>query len=144
MAHLRVNSAGSQNYYQGDAINGEWYTPDIGITATTRWVTANQGPCQTGYHIPSAGTSDTTTEWGKAFTLLGSAYDPLRNALRLPLAGYRLWNTAQYYRQGSYGFYSSSTPNGAGVYHPTFTVGGYLIADTDPRGHAFPVRCIRN
>ncbi|MDP2103780.1 MAG: InlB B-repeat-containing protein, partial [Candidatus Gracilibacteria bacterium] len=30
---------------------------------------ARQGPCPTGYHIPSAGTTDTMTEWGKAYTI---------------------------------------------------------------------------
>ena len=35
-------SVGNTNFYDGDSVNGEWYTPDIGVTATDRWVTNNQ------------------------------------------------------------------------------------------------------
>ncbi len=35
-------STGNNLFYAGDATNGEWYFPDIGVTPTNRWVLNNQ------------------------------------------------------------------------------------------------------
>ena len=40
--NMTTLSVGNTNYYQGGGSYGEWYTPDIGVVASDRWVTYNQ------------------------------------------------------------------------------------------------------
>ena len=39
---LTNNSTTNSNFYQGDIMSGEWYAPDIGVSATDRWVATDQ------------------------------------------------------------------------------------------------------
>ena len=102
-------SLGNNNFYDGDGTYGDWYTPDANLSNPGLWnpngttssvAGNNQGPCPTGYGVPSGGTSDATTEWGKLYTIINASatvgtcsqanvYDRIRCAMDLPLSGFR-------------------------------------------------------
>jgi hypothetical protein len=65
-------------------------------------------------------------------------------AIKIPYAGNRNWSNSQYYDQGRYGFYWSSSSTGTDAYAAFFYAGGGLIAVNHNRGHAFTLRCIKN
>ncbi len=147
---------GNNNFYKGDNTYGEWYIPDINTVATNRWVSNPQGPCPTGYSIPTGGTTDTSTEWGKLYTIVNTSlvvgscnqaniYDRTRCILNLPLPGDRMWNDGTYGNQSTNGWYWSSSPNGIYSYNAMFIVGGGNIASTNyARSFGLSVRCIRH
>ena len=84
-----------------------------------RWATANQGPCPTGYHVP------TNAEWDTAdAAALGSgngtngtsttgwdnnATETFDSALKLPTSGIRDRTNGLLSGQGTHGYYWSST-----------------------------------
>lgn len=59
-------------------------------------------------------------------------------------AGYRSWSNGQYYYQGSYGYYWSSSPYSQHPYYAYFYSGGGNIAPYNGRGSGFSVRCLKN
>ena len=156
-------SVGNNNFYNGDGY-GDWYIPNSSLSTPGLWnpngttssiAGNNQGPCPVGYGVPSGGTSDATTEWGKLYIIINASatvgtcsqanvYDRTRCAVNMPLSGNRNWNSGTYVGQGTYGYYWSSSPSGAGSYYAYFVVGGGNIANTYNRAVGFAVRCVRH
>lgn len=60
-----------------------------------------------------------------------------------PLAGYRYWSGGQYYYQGIYGYYWSSSPYGAYSYSAHFTSVDGSLAYRDNRENGFILRCVK-
>ena len=86
-----------------------------------------------GFRLP------TKEEWED---LLHSNSDLER--LNFSKAGYRGYSNGQYYGQGSYGYFWSSTPDGTSAYYTTFYSGGGYIATGNGRAFGFSVRCLKN
>ena len=150
---LTNGSTSNTNFYAGDGSYYDWYTPDINLSTPGLWnpngatssiAGNNQGPCPAGYGVPSGGTSDATTEWGKLYMIFGGTYDTIRSTLKLPLSGYRNWAAGTYGSQGSGGYYWSSSPNGSNSPAANFTPGGGTIASNNARANGFSVRCVRH
>ena len=146
-------SLGNNNFYVGDGTYYDWYTPNANNSTPGLWnpngttssiAGNNQGPCPAGYGVPSGGTSDATTEWGKLYMIFGGTYDTIRSTLKLPLSGNRGWSNGTYNNQGTAGAYWSSSPGGANSYFANFTVGGGNIAYNSSRAYGFAVRCVRH
>ncbi len=104
-----------------------------------RWQTANQGPCPTGYHVP------TNTEWNTAdtFGAWGNNTDTFNSALKLPSSGYRYRTNGTLYSQGANGTYWASTVSGSdarGLYFSS------SVANTRnyTRANGFTVRCLKD
>ena len=122
---------------------------------TTNTSVARQGPCISGYHVPSAGTTDTTTDFGMLYTILNATsvfgscnqsfvFDRLACTLKMPYSGDRHYMTANYQSQGGITNYWSSSPSGTYAYDITFSGGSSSVADVTQRGTGEPVRCLRN
>ena len=104
-----------------------------------RWVTANQGPCPTGYHVP------TETEWNTAdtFGAWGTDTDVFASALKLSLNGSRSRSIAVLASQGNYGYYWGSTVDG--IYARFLFIGSTAAqVSRNHRAYGFAVRCIKN
>ena len=70
--------------------------------------------------------------------------EPIHKKLWLKLAGYRNWTNGQYYFQGTLGYYWSSSPSTTNSYYAAvFLAGGGVIANTNPRGDGFSIRCVK-
>ncbi|MFA5916951.1 MAG: prepilin-type N-terminal cleavage/methylation domain-containing protein [Candidatus Gracilibacteria bacterium] len=100
-----------------------------------------QGPCITGYHIPTKAefiAINTAGLWGAT---LGTN---LSNTLKLPQAGYRN-NNGSTGNVGACGMYGSSSINGVG-YGNTFQFCSNDIYSSSNalRSRAFTIRCIKN
>lgn len=108
-----------------------------------------------GYHIPTGGTSDGTTQWGMLYMIMNSTstfgscsqanvYDRTVCAMKFPYAGFRSWTAGGYYHQGAYSYYWSSSPTPTRAYYVYFTPGAGGVTVTNPRAVGFSLRCIRN
>ena len=161
---LTNGSTSNTNFYAGDGSYYDWYTPNANNSTPGLWnpngttssiAGNNQGPCPAGYGVPSGGTSDATTEWGKLYAIINASttvgacsqanvYDRTRCAVDMPLSGRRSWGNGAYYGQGTGGYYWSSSPDGTYSYYAYFFVGGGSIANYNDRAYGFAVRCIRH
>lgn len=75
----------------------------------------------------------------------GQKYDlSVPEVLKIKLAGSRYWNNGQYYDQGTYGSYWSSSPFSTGTYGVYFSSGGGKFVHSYNRGNGFSVRCLKN
>ena len=104
-----------------------------------RWATANQGPCPVGYHVP------TITEWSIAdtFGAWNNNTDTFNSNLKLPSAGHRSHITGLLIRQGTFGYYWSSTVSG--TYARLLNFFGTAAATYGSnRANGFSVRCLKN
>lgn len=126
-----------------------WWS--ISDTATINWQTDNtlrQWPCATWYHVPSA------KDWCDAMKLITSSLtcnnSPQANTLvvstiKLPLAGTRDGSSTNYYYQGSWWAYWSSSPSST-----TLTFTPYFNSTTlypllwYNRWYGNSIRCIKN
>lgn len=124
--------------YDWQTSNGDawWDTTDTFI--------ARQGPCSIGYHVPSQ------TEWMRAVEYSWGKYNTLRNTLRLPSPGWRGFDNAEYYGQGTTGAYWSSSPVLSGsksyfiiIYTWNWSVTGDWKSSV-PRAVWYSVRCVKN
>lgn len=84
----------------------------------------------------------TKEEWEESLEIIWK--DQLFDFLKLNFAGYRGYSNGQYYGQGSYGYFWSSTPDGTSAYYTTFYSGGGYPATGNGRAFGFSVRCIKN
>ncbi len=101
--------------------------------------TKMQGPCASGYHVP------TYAETQKIGTVLGAAnWGGMVTYLKIPFSGTRNWSDGAVSNAGSYGYWWSSSPNGAYGYYAYFNSGGGDLASFNYRGYGFSVRCLRN
>lgn len=104
-----------------------------------RWATANQGPCPTGYHVPTSAEWDTADTYG----VWNNNTDTFNSALKLPAAGHCERINGLLYNQGTNGYYWSSTVGGttARALHFYSTAAGTY---NSTRANAFTVRCLKN
>jgi len=100
------------------------------------WEAAMREARSQGLRLP------TKEEWEQSFDIIWE--EKLFDFLKLNLAGYRGYSNGQYFNQGSYGFYWSSTPNGTFSYIATFHSGGGNIATSNLRWVGFSVRCLKD
>ena len=104
-----------------------------------RWATANQGPCPTGYHVP------TEAQWvtANAFGTWNNNTDTYNSALKLPSAGLRDRLDGSLGTQGTGGRYWSSTVDGTSArllyFHSTAAFTYHF-----PRAYGFTVRCLKD
>ena len=104
-----------------------------------------QGPAPDGFHVPSK------DEWTALKNILVTTFWKANNNttmetyLKMPMAGHRLYDSANVYGVGSYGFYWSSTPLNANyAYYLGFNSSSiYPQYDLD-RSYGFSVRCLKN
>ncbi len=104
-----------------------------------RWVTANQGPCPAGYHVP------TNTEWdtAKSFGAWSNNVNTFESDLKLPSAGNRSRIDGLLYNQGTLGIYWSSTVDGTNARHLLFRSSA-AFTSINFRANGFTVRCLKN
>ena len=101
-----------------------------------RWVTANQGPCPAGYHVP------TETEWNTAdtFGAWGNSTDVFASALKLSLNGRSI---AVLGSQGNYGYYWGSTVDG--IYGRILFISSTAAQGSrNNRAYGYAVRCLKD
>ncbi|GHW02233.1 hypothetical protein AGMMS50249_0190 [candidate division SR1 bacterium] len=120
-----------------------------------------QGPCPSGYHVPSnsewyglvctwikyrnpsascpSQASNTNFVWAGSATLANFKSD-----LKLPYAGYRSFSTADLTIQGSRGYYWSSSPSLPNSAHYLYFYSSVLPQQSDTRSSGFSVRCFKN
>lgn len=154
------NSTNDTNFYAADGTYGDWNTSWVGSSVPSGgWNIATGGnsqwPCSSGYHVPTGGSANNTTQWGMAYAIINSATtfgsctqattpERLMCALNLPYAGYRNRTNGQYQNQGVSGSYWSSSATSTNAYNAYFISGGNSIALGNYRANGFSVRCIRN
>lgn len=108
---------------------------------------AMAGPCAPGYHVP------TTLEWASAaanitgFATGATVTDQTKRdlfvaTLKLPLAGYRVYTTGNYY--GPWGYYWMSSPSGTYGYYVLVSTTDVYNANGNPRAYGYSVRCLAN
>ena len=104
-----------------------------------RWETANQGPCPTGYHVP------TNTEWNTAdtFGAWANNTDTFNSALKLPSSGYRTRTNGTLDNQGTYGYYWASTVSGTNARYLSFLSTAAHTLSLN-RAHGLTVRCLKD
>jgi uncharacterized protein (TIGR02145 family) len=104
-----------------------------------RWVSANQGPCPSGYHVP------TDAQWATAdsFGAWNNKTDTYNSALKLPSAGLRDRFNGLLSFQGTRGYCWSSTVSGTFARYLRFNS---TAADTSNylRAYGFSVRCLKD
>ena len=116
--------------------------------------------------MPTGGTTDATTDWGKLYTIISSTgtgslglcgqsdvYDRIRCALKMPLSGALSSIAGNFYLQGSEGYYWSSSPSGYSAYNvdlhaddtanTSYSFSGAVDSSSN-RANGYSVRCIRN
>ena len=158
---VNASTYNPSNYYNSSTFitnSGDWSSVqnDNLWGNTTNTSVARQGPCPTGYHVPTAGTIDTTTEWGMIYAIMNSSttfglctqanvYDRITCALKVPYAGYRVGSSASYNQQGSGNYYWASSVVGTFGYSVTlYSAGGTLNVNNNYKTYGFNIRCLRN
>lgn len=140
---------GPWNYYTGtDFITAQydWSNPsnDNLWGDTTNTEVARQWPSPSGYHVPSAKERQNFVKMFNIIRPNAHSWNDLKNAFAMPFAGNRVYNTADTYGQGSYGWYWSSSP----LYDLAndLNIGSdYVGADsTGSRAYGFSIRCFKN
>ncbi|MDD3303251.1 MAG: hypothetical protein PHN31_06870, partial [Candidatus Gracilibacteria bacterium] len=99
-----------------------------------------QGPCESGYHVP------TQTEWSGIVTAgqWGTNGSSMQTALNLPYAGNRFRGNGTFNNGGFYGLYWSSSPNGANGCYLYFYSSSIYPSYYGTRAGGFSLRCFKN
>ena len=105
-----------------------------------RWVTANQGPCPAGYHVP------TNTEWDivNSFGAWSNNVKTFESDLKLPSAGHRNRMDGLLTDQGISGYYWSSAVSGTYARNLFFNSTAASTINHYSRAQGFSVRCLKN
>ena len=130
------DAPGHPNFILTDVTPFDWRSDNN----NNRWATANQGPCPTGYHVP------TNTEWDTAdtFGTWNNNTDTFNSDLKLPSAGGRNRIDGLLYNQGTLGHSWSSTVSGTNARYLTFYSTAANTSFTHHRASGFSVRCLKN
>ena len=104
-------------------------------------------PTAAGKRMPTIG------EWSEMIRSRYPDVDPegglqdapgIAEAFGLPLAGYRLYSSAAYNNQSTFGYYWSASPNGTYGYLVYLSASQVVPASNFNRTNGFSVRCIKN
>jgi uncharacterized protein (TIGR02145 family) len=122
---------------------------------TNRWTTTPQGPCPTGWHVPTiaewmaevSNTQSGGTATSGGITKANTAY----SLLKLTVSGFR-WdypNAGQLYGAGNYGYYWSTTnkmtrDGFSQSSNLDFDAANFAQKDDNPKSRAMSVRCVIN
>lgn len=96
-----TDTPGHNNFILNNTTPFDWRSDNN----DNRWAIANQGPCPTGYHVPTLSQLD---EARLAFGTKNAA-GAFASALKLPSAGNRNHASGSFLNQGTIGYYWSST-----------------------------------
>jgi uncharacterized protein (TIGR02145 family) len=119
---------GSSNWYNGTNPNDLWQ----GVNGTNN-------PCPTGYRIPTEAELNNEREsWSS-----NNAAGALDSALKLPMPGYRFFNSGVLYNVGSIGDYWSSSVSGTFASFLSFN-SSRAGMNTNYRAIGFSVRCLKD
>ena len=99
-----------------------------------------QWPCASWYHVP------TNAEWVWIHTAgwWWTNWTNMSNALKMPLAGYRIWSDGLINSPGGYGYYWSSSPKVTSGYRMCFTSTSIYSLYGYFRANMYSVRCFKN
>ncbi|MCP4000507.1 MAG: hypothetical protein GY727_06330, partial [Gammaproteobacteria bacterium] len=128
-------------FIEGDDVpttqNYDW----VDNNNNNRWQTTPQGPCPTGYHVPTETEWEaeldpiTGGDWGNA----GDAFDDLA----LPVAGRRNNSNGNLSFVGSFGYYWSSNVSGLQARDLRFNSSVAFISGSR-RAYGYSVRCLKD
>lgn len=99
---------------------------------------AQREAAKQGLRVPKA------SEWMALGESMEMDYDRIREELSLRFSGGRDWSDGTVSNAGSYGYWWSSSPNGAYGFFAYFNSGGGFIAGSSYRSFGFSVRCIKD
>lgn len=127
-------------------VTGKEYNAGPGISiGQYQDYSAMQWPAPSGFHVPSI------TEWQWLKTIMYwlslPTWNNWKTNLHIPFAGFRNYSTADLKRQGSYGYYWSSSPDSSDSNNVrTFYLdSSYVNAGSDDlRADGLPVRCFKD
>ena len=143
-----TDAPGHNNFITVSVSPGDWRSDNN----DNRWVTASQGPCPAGYHVP------TNAEWttanaaafgsgngtnGTSTTGWDNNTETYESALKLPSAGYRNRTSGLLNNQGDYGTFWSSTVSGSVASYWLFTSSA-AFSDNLNRSNGLSVRCFKD
>ena len=133
----KVSSPNTDKFIKTTSSPYDWRVPQN----NNLWQGVNgiNNPCPTGFRPP------TSAEWqtlvsAENITNSATAY---ASSLKLPLAGYRSYNSAGIYNQGSNGYYWSSSPNGINAYLLSFNSTNVYPTYSLNRANGHSLRCVR-
>ncbi len=149
-----TNSSGTNSYdWLTSSNNNLWGGTTTSVssglysTVSSGDKTLMQGPCASGYHVP------TQKEWCDAAQSINPSLTctsswqndtSLRTTLKLPLAGYRNYADGVFYNQSSYGYYWTASPNGSYGYGLNLNSSQVSPVRINHRSYGFSVRCLKN
>jgi uncharacterized protein (TIGR02145 family) len=118
--------------------NYDWRSPQN----TNLWQGVNgiNNPCPSGYRLPTNAELDAERSSWNQNNSAGAFASPLK----LPVAGYRGYSIGSLSSVGSYGYYWSSTVNGAFSLNLSFNSSSAYMSYYYYRAHGFSVRCLRD
>ena len=129
------DTPGHPNFILTNASPYDWRSDNN----NNRWAAASQGPCPTGYHVPTSAEWDTADTYG-AWNNNTETYE---SALKLPSAGNRYLINGLLNIQGTFGIYWSSTVSGTNARILLF-YSAAANTDSSNRANGFSVRCLKN
>ena len=118
--------------------SSDWRSPQN--DALWQGVSGTNNPCPTGWRVPTEPEWEAERESWSPRDRVG-AYD---SPLKLPVAGFRRYSDGSPIDVGAAGYYWSSTIDGASVRYMKLHNTSRTRMNTNVRGYAFSVRCIRD
>ncbi len=142
LSSTKINDAtntGSNAFVKGFA---DWLNNGVdnnGAIRSANWLkTDGTSICPVGFRVP------TKDELNAEFSSIHNADEAFNSFLKLPLSGFRNYNTGTLYQSSNYGYLWSSTPQGIYDGYSVYYNNSMLALSHTRRAHGFPVRCIKN